>query len=145
MKFKLSIVLVALLAGCSTAKSVPTEPTPSISPTAKVYSTNQDLAADLNAQGVPCTNYEDVGSITRAIQLGNCNFSSDNELVLSIYANAVDAADSPNNLLRFWIELTGETTDIHMVVGPNWSINCDNVAEYCQEISDKLHGRLVQF
>lgn len=127
-----ALTLAALLAGCGGSD----EPTPDPTPTAARYAQPQDLVAALETAGINCARYDPTDGAVGAVGRGSC-YIGDAEVVVSVYATTADAAEEPERKRQF----VGGLIDIIMVVGPNWTTSCDQLAD-CEMIAEATGGKL---
>jgi len=101
------------------------------------YDTPQALIAELERRGVACTGYDETEGAIGAVFRGSC-YIGGQEAVVSIYATSADAQAHP----RILAGLSEGIDDVDMVVGLNWTVNCDTPAMAAQ-LSGVLGGQVV--
>lgn len=128
---------VLALSGCagstgSASTSASPSPTPikTIPANGEHYSSIASLKdAFVNAGGA-CATFEEDNNVTRAAESGTCGKNA----VISVYSSASDR-DAVVDGMKEFADMVG----MHVLVGENWIINDENVAQQ----QSKLGGTLV--
>ncbi|HYN93769.1 MAG TPA: hypothetical protein VES42_07960 [Pilimelia sp.] len=101
------------------------------------YETLHDLIAALEASGVRCLGYEPILALRGAVARASCDMGAGN-IVVSVYATSAETEEHVPTIAGV---LSG-VADVHMVVGPNWTVNCDS-ADQRERIAAATGGRQV--
>lgn len=138
---KVACIAVAIaLAGCGPKAAVKSAPSasPTASPQAVKYYTSLQLLQQLGAKdGFLCEGYQPIPNpLNDAIDMAGCK---DYHLIISIYANEEDTQNAPTNLYT----VGNGTQPVYMVIGPNWSVNCDLESD-CAEVQRAIQGEYVK-
>lgn len=104
---------------------------------AEEYGSAQRLAGDLNTAGIACLKFEQIPDATGALDRGSCYVLAE-EVGVGIYASHEEAAGTPAYLAA----LMEGVSDVDVVVGGNWSLNCDS-ADLCKRIEHDFGGTYV--
>lgn len=101
------------------------------------YATAVQLVGALNRAGTACGGWEAVSDPIGAQERGSCHVGSE-EVTTAIFTTSAAAEAEPQEKA----ELLAGISDVHMVVGPNWTLGCDS-AGLCKTIADKFGGKMV--
>jgi hypothetical protein len=117
----------------SSAPAVDPESLPDAKPV-KYYSAGSLWKATTD-KGLVCNPFKTIKNATNgSIDMGGCN---DFAVIYSIYANEEDTQNAPTVLY------TVGGGPVYMVLGPNWSINCDSL-DIAYRIATETNGELVK-
>jgi hypothetical protein len=109
---------------------------PSPSPSTQTYYKATAVAADLIRKGIECDTFEPVAvPLNGSLDMGACQ---DGNLVISIFGSSQDAQEAPMKLFT----LLGGAATVTMIVGPNWTVNCD--VPNCEAVADALYADTVR-
>jgi hypothetical protein len=117
--------------------TVSTSPTPTTDPSPSKYYAASQLWMALTNKGFACDGFKSIDKPqNNSISMGGCdNFA----VVISIYANEDDTQEAPTDLYS----LSDGTEPVYMVLGPNWSVNCDDL-NMASMVEQDLGGDLIR-
>lgn len=125
MKKTWMLALLLVVGGCSSQAAAVGEVQTSTAPV--VYASAEDLA-----RAVGCMSFEVQPDPLVALTQGECTVGSEG-VVLATWP-------STDGVVEYFTALSGGLIDIHLLVGTNWSANCDTAAS-CEDIAARLGGR----
>lgn len=96
------------------------------------YSSVFDLRERIESIGYMCTSWEVISSPTNALERAQCA-----DVVLSIHTNASEAQMSVDNVAELMTSI--EVMSVHLI-GPNWSVNCSDDEDLCDQLQTVLGG-----
>jgi hypothetical protein len=101
------------------------------------FATAVQLVGALNKTGPECAGWTAVPEPIGAQERGSCHIGGE-EVTTAIYTTSAAAGAEPQKKA----ELLAGVADVHMVVGPNWTLGCDS-AELCEKITAGFGGKFV--
>lgn len=133
-KWTASLLAIGILSLTACSHTKQAEPVVAPAPAAQKYYAASQIAQVLTKTGFACNDFEAIpDSMNGAIDMGSCNAGN---IVISIYATQQEAETQPTYLHTLLDGLQA----VQMVVGPNWTVNCDL---QCQPVEDITHGKYV--
>jgi len=96
------------------------------------YSSVFDLRERVESIGYMCTSWDVLSSPTNALERAQCA-----DVVLSIHTNASEAQMSVDNVAELMTSIG--VMSVHLI-GPNWSVNCSDDEDLCDEFQTVLGG-----
>jgi hypothetical protein len=131
------VVGVLTLSGCagsggfvSASASPSSTPTKTVPANGEHYSSVASLKDAFVNAGGDCSSYEETNKVTRAAESGTCGTNT----VISVYSSAADRDAVVDGLKQF-----ADMIGMNVLVGENWIVNDEKVAQY----QSKLGGTLV--